>query len=165
MLFNLTLFCSLNARGEIEVDDGTGSKKPEDKKKKKASGFQTMGLNRATYGGVMRMGYKVPTPIQRKALPVALSGSDVVAMARTGSGKTAAFLIPMVQKLEAHSALGIRAVILSPTRELAIQTLKFTRGLSKFTDLRACLLVGGDGLEQQVNSFLAAYLPLYNSPM
>jgi ATP-dependent RNA helicase DDX54/DBP10 len=139
----------LNAQGEIEVDDGSVPK-PKKGAKKKAAGFQTLGLSKPIYGGVMRMGYKVPTPIQRKALPVALTGADVVAMARTGSGKTAAFLIPMLEKLKTHSAVGIRAIILSPTRELAIQTMKFARGLGKFTDLRICLLVGGDGLEQQV---------------
>lgn len=67
-------------------------------------------------------GYQQPTPVQRKTLPVALTGKDVVAMARTGSGKTAAFLIPLVERLQAHSTrVGARAVVLSPTRELATQ--------------------------------------------
>lgn len=70
----------------------------------------------------MALGYKVPTPVQRKALPVALAGADLVVMARTGSGKTAAFLIPVIEKLGAHSAkIGVRSIILSPTRELAVQ--------------------------------------------
>jgi superfamily II DNA/RNA helicase len=71
----------------------------------------------------------------------ALGGRDVVAMARTGSGKTAAFLIPMVERLAAHSArIGARAVVLSPTRELVLQTLRFARALAKFTDLRFAAL-------------------------
>lgn len=65
-----------------------------------------------------------------QTIPVLLDGKDVVAMARTGSGKTAAFLIPMFEKLKTHSPVGIRALLLSPTRELAIQTQKFTREVS-----------------------------------
>jgi ATP-dependent RNA helicase DDX54/DBP10 len=63
----------------------------------------------------------LPTPIQRKAIPVILEGNNVIAMARTGSGKTAAFVIPIVQRLLKHSQIvGARAVVLSPTREIAI---------------------------------------------
>ncbi len=61
-----------------------------------------------------------------------MDGKDVVAMARTGSGKTAAFLIPMFEKLKVHSAQGSRALLLSPTRELALQTLKFTKEVNTF---------------------------------
>jgi ATP-dependent RNA helicase DDX54/DBP10 len=71
-------------------------------------------------------------------------------MARTGSGKTAAFLIPMLHKLRQHSLkAGARAVVLSPTRELALQTFKFAQELLKFTDLRAACVVGGDSMEAQ----------------
>jgi ATP-dependent RNA helicase DDX54/DBP10 len=71
-------------------------------------------------------------------------------MARTGSGKTAAFVIPMIEKLRAHSArFGTRALILSPSRELAIQTLKVVKEFSRGTDLKCVLLVGGDSLEEQ----------------
>jgi ATP-dependent RNA helicase DDX54/DBP10 len=81
------------------------------------------------------------------------AGKDVVAMARTGSGKTAAFLIPLVERLQQHSTrVGARAVVLSPTRELALQTLKFVRSLAKFTDLRFASLVGGEGLSEQFSS-------------
>ena len=81
---------------------------------------------------------------------MALAGADVVAMARTGSGKTAAFLIPMLHKLRQHSLkAGARAVVLSPTRELALQTFKFAQELLKFTDLRAACVVGGDSMEAQ----------------
>lgn len=74
----------------------------------------------------------------------------MVGMARTGSGKTAAFVIPMVEKLKAHSVkVGARAVILSPSRELALQTLKVVKELGRGTDLKCVLLVGGDSLEDQ----------------
>uniref|UniRef100_A0A8C5CXX0 RNA helicase n=1 Tax=Gadus morhua TaxID=8049 RepID=A0A8C5CXX0_GADMO len=100
----------------------------QNKKKKKSGGFQSMGLSYPVYKGVMKKGYKVPTPIQRKTVPVILDGKDIVAMARTGSGKTAAFLIPMFEKLKGPNAqTGARALILTPTRELALQTMKFTK--------------------------------------
>lgn len=116
-------------------------------------GFQHLGLSPLVFRGVMAMGYKVPTPIQRKSLPIVLSGKDVVAMARTGSGKTAAFLIPMLEKLKEHSKkIGVRALILSPTRELAVQTMRFTKMLAKFMNLKISLIVGGEGMEQQFES-------------
>ncbi|XP_075069848.1 ATP-dependent RNA helicase DDX54 [Mixophyes fleayi] len=122
----------------------------QNKKKKKSGGFQSMGLSYPVYKGVMKKGYKVPTPIQRKVIPVILDGKDAVAMARTGSGKTACFLIPMFEKLKAHSAqTGVRGLILSPTRELSLQTLKFTKELGKFTGLKTALILGGDRMEDQ----------------
>ncbi|KAI8914342.1 P-loop containing nucleoside triphosphate hydrolase protein [Gorgonomyces haynaldii] len=123
------------------------------RKGKKSGGFQSMGLSYPVYKSVMGMGYKVPTPIQRKAIPVVLQGKDIVAMARTGSGKTAAFLIPMIEKLKQHSVkVGVRALVLSPSRELATQTLKFCRDFAKHTDLRSQVFVGGDSMEDQFSA-------------
>ncbi|XP_026380513.1 putative DEAD-box ATP-dependent RNA helicase 29 [Papaver somniferum] len=120
------------------------------KKKAKSGGFESMGLSSDVYRGVKRKGYTVPTPIQRKTMPLILSGADVVAMARTGSGKTAAFLVPMLERLKKHVPQGgVRALILSPTRDLSLQTLKFAQDLGRFTDLRISLLVGGDSMETQ----------------
>ncbi|XP_037548242.1 ATP-dependent RNA helicase DDX54 [Nematolebias whitei] len=122
----------------------------QNKKKKKSGGFQSMGLSYPVFKGVMKKGYKVPTPIQRKTVPVILDGKDVVAMARTGSGKTAAFLVPMFEKLKAPQAqTGARALILTPTRELALQTMKFTKELGKYTGLKTALILGGDRMEDQ----------------
>uniref|UniRef100_A0A8C5DMZ4 RNA helicase n=1 Tax=Gouania willdenowi TaxID=441366 RepID=A0A8C5DMZ4_GOUWI len=122
----------------------------QNKKKKKSGGFQSMGLSYPVYKGVMKKGYKVPTPIQRKTIPVILDGKDIVAMARTGSGKTAAFLVPMFEKLKAPQAqMGARALILTPTRELALQTMKFTKELGKFTGLKTALILGGDRMDDQ----------------
>ncbi|XP_036385612.1 ATP-dependent RNA helicase DDX54 [Megalops cyprinoides] len=122
----------------------------QNKKKKKSGGFQSMGLSYPVYKGVMKKGYKVPTPIQRKTIPVILDGKDVVAMARTGSGKTAAFLVPMFERLKAPQAqTGARALILTPTRELALQTMKFTKELGKFTGLKTALILGGDRMDDQ----------------
>ena len=121
-----------------------------DKTSRKGGSFQSMGLNANLLKAIARKGFTVPTPIQRKSIPLILDGTDVVGMARTGSGKTAAFVIPMIEKLKTHSAkVGARAVVLSPSRELALQTLKVVKELGKGTDLRTTLLVGGDSLEEQ----------------
>jgi len=88
-----------------------------------------------------------------QTIPLALEGRDVVAMARTGSGKTACFLIPMFEKLKARQAkTGARALILSPTRELALQTLKFIKQLGKFMGLKASVILGGDSMDNQFNT-------------
>lgn len=113
---------------DIDVDEVRQLvQKVNRKNKKGAGGFQAMGLSKPVFNGIARKGYKAPTPIQRKAIPVILSGRDVVAMARTGSGKTAAFLIPLLERLKVHQDTGARALLLSPTRELAMQTLAFTK--------------------------------------
>ncbi|TGZ84250.1 DEAD-domain-containing protein [Ascodesmis nigricans] len=122
---------------------------------KKGGGFQAMGLSANLLKAIAKKGFSVPTPIQRKTIPLLLEGIDVVGMARTGSGKTAAFVIPMIERLKVHSAkVGARAIILSPSRELALQTMKVVKELGRGTDLRTVLLVGGDSLEEQF-SFMA----------
>lgn len=120
---------------EILVSSITELKKKEkNKKKAKSGGFESMNLSPNVFRGVKRKGFRVPTPIQRKTIPLILSGADVVAMARTGSGKTAAFVVPMLEKLKQRvSQGGVRALILSPTREVALQILKDTKDLGRFT--------------------------------
>ena len=117
---------------------------------RKGGGFQTLGLNANLLKAITRKGFSVPTPIQRKTIPLVLNGKDAVGMARTGSGKTAAFVVPMIEKLKAHSPkVGARALILSPSRELALQTLQVVKEMGRGIDLKSVLLVGGDNLEEQ----------------
>ncbi|CAB3364540.1 Hypothetical predicted protein [Cloeon dipterum] len=119
-------------------------------KKKQGDGFKGMGLSHPIVKGIQKRGYKVPTPIQRRTIPVALQGRDLVAMARTGSGKTACFLIPIFEKLKTRIAKsGARGLIMLPTRELAMQTITFIREIGKFTGLKCCLISGGDNMESQ----------------
>jgi len=135
-----------------DVEDIETSKLVQEmnRKKKKSGGFQSMGLSQEVFRGVIKKGYKVPTPIQRKTIPLIIDGKDVVAMARTGSGKTACFLLPLFQKLKCRSAKsGARALVLSPTRELALQTFKFAKELGKYTGLRYECVLGGDAIEKQ----------------
>jgi len=137
----------------IVATQAAANRKNDSKAIKKAGAFQTMGLNTILLKAITRKGFTVPTPIQRKTIPLILDGQDVVGMARTGSGKTAAFVIPMMERLKSHSAkVGARAIVLSPSRELALQTLKVIKELGKGTDLRTTLLVGGDSLEEQFSS-------------
>uniref|UniRef100_A0A2H1VTB7 RNA helicase n=1 Tax=Spodoptera frugiperda TaxID=7108 RepID=A0A2H1VTB7_SPOFR len=136
-------------------EENTQNETPGNKKKKKSSGgFQSMGLSFPILKGITKRGYKQPTPIQRKTIPLALTGKDVVAMARTGSGKTACFVLPILEKLLAPNTKPLpgknfRALILSPTRELALQTLRFVRELGKFTGLSSAAILGGESIEQQ----------------
>lgn len=108
------------------------------------------GLNSNMLRAITKKGFKQPTPIQRKAIPLIMQRKDVVGMARTGSGKTAAFVIPMIERLKIHSpTVGARALILSPSRELALQTMKVVKEFGRGTNLKAILLVGGDSMEDQ----------------
>lgn len=121
--------------------------------KSKSGGFETFGLHYNLYRAIKKKGYNVPTPIQRKVIPLILSQHDVVACSKTGSGKTAAFSIPLINKLQSHSSIvGIRGLILLPTRELALQTLAVIKQFAKYTDLRIGLMMGGHGFEGQFES-------------
>ena len=87
-----------NVSGELGRDES--EKKT---KKLKVGTWKGFGFDKNVYGGIVKKGFKQPTPIQRQTIPLILQGHDVVAMARTGSGKTAAFLIPLLEKLKQHS--------------------------------------------------------------
>lgn len=124
-------------------------------KKAKAGSFASFGLSKFVLINIAKKGFKQPTPIQRKTIPLIMENRDVVGMARTGSGKTAAFVLPVIEKLKSHSAkVGARAIILSPSRELALQTYKQVKEFSRGTDLRSLVLIGGDSLEDQFSSMM-----------
>src|SRR3990172_2872987 len=111
--------------------------------------FDRFGLDPALVRAVRALGYEAPTPIQREAIPPILASHDVIGTAQTGSGKTAAFLLPILQRLM-HKAPGrTRALVLSPTRELAAQTDAAFRGFAKGTRLRAHAVYGGVGMAPQ----------------
>uniref|UniRef100_A0A1I7USR2 RNA helicase n=1 Tax=Caenorhabditis tropicalis TaxID=1561998 RepID=A0A1I7USR2_9PELO len=124
----------------------------QNRKHRKAGGWQQLGLDHTIFKAIEKKGFNQPTPIQRKTIPCIMDGKDVVAMSRTGSGKTAAFVIPMLQKLKGRDTKGIRALMVSPTRELALQTFKVVKELGRFTGLRCACLVGGDVLEEQFST-------------
>jgi len=111
-------------------------------------GFTKFGLSNATLDGVKAMGYVEPTPIQLRAIPLILSGRDVIGSAQTGTGKTAAFGLPILSQLGGHEAQP-RALVLEPTRELAAQVETAFRDFSRFTDLRVTVVFGGVGYGAQ----------------
>ena len=129
--------------------------KKKSKNKAGGGGFQSYNLSYPLYSAIQKKGYQLPTPIQRRAIPLVLQGFNIIAMARTGSGKTAAFTIPIIEKLKTHSStVGARCLILSPTRELAMQTANYVKMLAKNTDLTHCLIVGGNDMENQFERLL-----------
>jgi len=109
--------------------------------------FTKLGLNDSLAFAVQEMGYAEPTPIQQQAIPVVLAGRDVIGSAQTGTGKTAAFALPILQRLAGHGKL--RCLILEPTRELALQVEEAFKKFSKFTDLRVTVVYGGVGYGKQ----------------
>lgn len=134
----------------------------EDKKnaKLRAGSYQALGLSSAICSALQSAGYNFPTPIQRKVIPPALAGDDIVAMARTGSGKTAAFLAPLLHRLSENKQSmtsssrhnGPRALVIAPTRELVLQEIKFCNLYAKRISnprLRFAVVVGGTPLEAQ----------------
>src|SRR5579871_4540058 len=98
--------------------------------------FSALGLSEKILEGVKAMGYTDPTPIQLRAIPLVLAGRDVIGSAQTGTGKTAAFSLPILSKLGAHNRIGPRVLILEPTRELAAQVETAIRDHARFTDLK-----------------------------
>jgi len=111
--------------------------------------FKTLGLEPRLLTGVSQMGYADPTPIQREAIPHILQGTDVVGVAQTGTGKTAAFVLPMLQRTPTRR--GVRALIITPTRELALQISQVVHGISRQTGHRSAVVYGGVGLQQQID--------------
>lgn len=115
--------------------------------------FLTMNLSRPIHKALANLGFTSPTPIQAATIPVALLGKDVVGNAVTGSGKTAAFTIPMLERLlyrqKGKHAAATRCLVLVPTRELAVQCYEVGSKLAAHTDIRFCLVVGGLSLKSQ----------------
>ncbi|RYO39567.1 ATP-dependent RNA helicase [Alternaria arborescens] len=150
---------------ESEQEDAVEAKKaaaffaPEDsvpiKKKKGAKGstgsFQAMSLSRPILRGLASVGFTEPTPIQNKAVPIAMQGKDVVGGAETGSGKTAAFLIPILERLlyRPKKVPTTRVAIFMPTRELAVQCFNVATKLASFTDITFALMAGGFSTRDQ----------------
>ena len=116
--------------------------------------FDSLGLMADLVRAVTEHGYTTPTPIQAKAIPVILEGRDVLAGAQTGTGKTAGFVLPMLQRLQANRPAGggrpVRALVLTPTRELAAQVGESVATYGKHLPLRHGVIFGGVGINPQI---------------
>src|SRR5438477_8747046 len=113
--------------------------------------FTKLGLSGALLRAVADQGYTIPTPIQTQAIPAVLAGDDVLAGAQTGTGKTAGFVLPILQRLGARAGTLPRALILTPTRELAAQVAESARHYGQQTSLRTQVIFGGVNEKPQIN--------------
>ena len=114
--------------------------------------FDDFKLNRQLLNAVADAGYEVPSPIQEKAIPLVLQGHDVLGIAQTGTGKTAAYLLPILMRIKYAQGQHVRGLILAPTRELVMQIGEAVAQLSKYTDLRHVALYGGLGPKTQIET-------------
>src|ERR1035438_1040567 len=113
--------------------------------------FTKFGLSPQILQGVVAIGYKEPTPIQLRAIPLILAGTDMIGSAQTGTGKTAAFALPILSKLGQHSPQP-RFLVLEPTRELAAQVETAIHNFARFTNLRSAVVFGGVGYGKQMDA-------------
>lgn len=121
-----------------------------------ATAFTGLGLSSQSLHALHEAGYQHPTPIQAQTIPHALSGKDVIGCAATGTGKTAAFILPLVEKLKGTK--GLRALVLAPTRELALQIGEHAQRFGAPHGLQAVILIGGVGMGAQVDGLKRAQL-------
>src|SRR5208283_5664694 len=112
--------------------------------------FETFNLHPSVMAGVQALGYVTPTPIQEQTIPAILQGRDLIGLAQTGTGKTAAFALPILHRLQQGKRGIVRALVISPTRELAEQTCDAFTELGQKTGLRNVAIYGGVGKEQQI---------------
>ena len=120
--------------------------------------FDTLGLSPASLRAVHDQGYLSPTPIQAQAIPLILEGRDLLAGAQTGTGKTAAFVLPMLERLHARRPSGprsVRALVVVPTRELALQVEQSVRAYGAHRPVRSTAIYGGVSMERQVRALRA----------
>ena len=113
-----------------------------------APGFRVLGLSEPIMRAVIEAGFEAPTPIQEQSIPILLQGHDLIGQAQTGTGKTAAFALPLAEKLDSSQGY-TQAIILLPTRELCIQVAQETHNLSKYSKLRVVPVYGGQPIDRQ----------------
>lgn len=116
--------------------------------------FSELGLNDQLLKAISELGFEAPTPIQAEAIPVLLQGRDILGQAQTGTGKTAAFALPLLQRLDREEKC-VQALVLAPTRELAIQVAAGIHGFAKHTDFRVVPVYGGQPIDRQLRALRA----------
>ncbi len=133
--------------------------------------FDSLGLSADLLANVAREGYTEPTPVQAAAIPHVLAGRDVLAAAQTGTGKTAAFALPILERLRAHANTAVsparhpvRVLVLAPTRELAVQVEEFFRAYGRGLGLRSAVIHGGVPMEPQVKALWSGVEVLVATP-
>ncbi|MCM8794350.1 MAG: DEAD/DEAH box helicase [Candidatus Omnitrophica bacterium] len=118
--------------------------------------FEDLGLHPNLLKGIHALGFLRPTPIQAQAIPHILAGRDVIGSAQTGTGKTAAFVLPILHRLmEGKSGKNVRALIITPTRELALQVMEHLKALSRYVHLKGTAIFGGTPMQPQISALAA----------
>src|SRR5512134_402637 len=125
--------------------------------------FAALGLSSPTLEGLSAKGYAAPTEVQAEAVPKALSGRDLVVQSRTGTGKTAAFGIPIVEKVD-PSKNAVQALILAPTRELALQVAQEITDLGRVKGVKVEAIYGGDSMDRQLEGIRAGAQVIVGTP-
>lgn len=131
---------------------------------KEMNTFEQFDLNRQLLNAVEDAGYQEPTPVQQKTIPMIMQGHDVLGIAQTGTGKTAAYLLPILMKIKYAQGKFPRCLIFAPTRELVMQIDKAIDELGKYTDIRHVALYGGLGPKTQIESVQAGVDILVTTP-
>ena len=127
-------------------------KKPQDTPQQPGGSFYGLGIAPKILETLDRLAFKVPTPIQHKAIPVGIAGTDIIAVAQTGTGKTLAFAIPVIQRLASTKG---KCLVLVPTRELAMQVNETFRKLAPVFGMKTALLIGGAPMQPQLQELRA----------
>lgn len=122
---------------------------------KEAQTFEDFKLNKQILQAVAEMGYESPSPIQKSAIPLIMAGHDLLGIAQTGTGKTAAFVLPLLMKIRYAQGMDPRVLILAPTRELAMQIDDNVKSLSAYCDIRHACIYGGTGTKAQIAAIRA----------
>ena len=156
LIFRINLSVKYNYNQGVK---GNLENKPEDIKEaepteesiEKPVLFEDLGLSEDCLKAVTAMGFEEPTPIQAKAIPVLLSGKDMIGQAQTGTGKTAAFGLPIIEAIAVKDCF-VQAIVLAPTRELAVQAAEEMNKLAKFKGLHAIAIYGGTSIDRQITA-------------
>jgi ATP-dependent RNA helicase DeaD len=125
--------------------------------------FAALGLDDALVQSVREQGFEEPTPIQRRTIPLLLDGRDVVAQAQTGTGKTAAFALPLLQQVDTSSR-NVQSLVLAPTRELAVQVAAATHALGRHLDVQVLPVYGGQPIERQLRALRSGVQIVIGTP-
>lgn len=136
-------------KSQLSIPEKDTRPQTEDVTKTKGNSFEDFYLSRELLMGIFEAGYEKPSPIQEESIPVALAGRDILARAKNGTGKTASFIIPTLQKMKTKSSK-IQALILLPTRELALQTSQVVRTLGKHMKIQCMVSTGGTPLSDDI---------------
>ena len=136
-------------KSELKLPPKDSRVKTTDVTSTKGNDFEDYFLKRELLMGIFEKGFEKPSPIQEESIPIALTGRDILARAKNGTGKTAAFLIPCLEKLDMDQGF-IQAVILVPTRELALQTSQVCKELGKYMQVQTMVTTGGTNLKDDI---------------